>query len=130
MPDVLMFTETWLKPKTNDAKMGLKQFYIFRLDRHDSPNNCVYGGGVLLAVNRKFKSRLFEKKRLSLSLLLYTCLLIQALLNTADSSSPLRISPHVTLTISSWLVDTSSCIMSAGLRIPSSTNSVPTSHRT
>ena len=60
MPDVLMFTETWLKPTTNDAELGLKKFSILRLDRHDSPNNCVLGGGVLLDVNKKLKSALLE----------------------------------------------------------------------
>ena len=55
-----MFTETWLKPTTNDAELGLKKFSSLRLDRHDSPNNCVRGGGVLLAVNDKLKSTLLE----------------------------------------------------------------------
>ena len=42
-PDVLMFTETWLKPTTNDAQIGLKKFCIFRLDRRDSPAFVVVG---------------------------------------------------------------------------------------
>ena len=69
-PAVLMFTETWLKPTTNDAELGLKKFCIFRLDRHDSPSNCVRGGGVLLAVNRKFKSTLLENASLTESVFL------------------------------------------------------------
>ena len=70
MPDVLMFTETWLKPTTNDAELGLKKFSILRLDRHDSPNNCVLGGGVLLDVNKKLKSALLENVSVTESLFL------------------------------------------------------------
>ena len=55
-----MFTETWLKPTTGDAKLGLRNFTVLRLDRHDTLNAASRGGWVLIVVNKKFKSSLLQ----------------------------------------------------------------------
>ena len=46
----------------------MRKFCTLRPDRYDSPKSCVLGGEVLLAVNRKFKSTLFENVSLTESL--------------------------------------------------------------
>ena len=51
--DILVFTETWLNINVNSAEIGLDDYNIFRDDRN--PAYASRGGGVLIAVHKKFK---------------------------------------------------------------------------
>lgn len=55
--DVIVLVETWLNLDFADAEIFDAGIYIvFRKDRDYSRYNCVKGGGVLIAVNKKFIS--------------------------------------------------------------------------
>lgn len=56
--DIIALTETWLNENINDAELGLYNYNIVRCDRSLFTSDKNDGGGVLIALHRKFK---FEK---------------------------------------------------------------------
>lgn len=56
--DVVILTETWLTEDINDSELGLFNYNLFRCDRTIFTSSKKDGGGVLVAINKKFK---FEK---------------------------------------------------------------------
>lgn len=58
--DVLIFTETWLNDSILDSELGLDGYQIFRKDRSSLTSDYSRGGGVLVAVKRKFSVKLLE----------------------------------------------------------------------
>ena len=53
--DLLCITETWLNDKIDNSELGLfKDYYAFRADRTLFSSVKGSGGGVILAVNKKF----------------------------------------------------------------------------
>lgn len=48
LPDVFIFTETWLTEVISDAEQGLKGYNIYRFDRSLLTSSCLRGGGVLI----------------------------------------------------------------------------------
>ena len=58
--DVIIFTETWLKPSTLDSELGLIDFNVYRCDRCLTGSDLTRGGGVLVAVRSCFKSKLLR----------------------------------------------------------------------
>ncbi|XP_026688602.1 uncharacterized protein LOC113473035, partial [Diaphorina citri] len=57
--DVIVFTETWLKSYIYDSELGLDDFSIYRCDRETIKPNSE-GGGVLIAVRKRFSSQLIN----------------------------------------------------------------------
>ena len=60
LPDVIIFTETWLKPSTLDSELGLTGFNVYRCDRCLTGSDLTRWGGVLVAVRSCFKSKLLR----------------------------------------------------------------------
>ena len=58
--DVIVLTETWLKPSIYDSELFNSSFMVYRCDR--SHHNCVFnnGGGVLVAVKSRFSSEIVD----------------------------------------------------------------------
>lgn len=56
--DIIALTETWLNDDINDAELGLFNYNIIRCDRSLFSSDKKDGGGVLIALHKKFK---FEK---------------------------------------------------------------------
>ncbi|XP_062701125.1 uncharacterized protein LOC134285094 [Aedes albopictus] len=56
--DAYAFTETWLKDCTTSKQLFDDSFSVYRQDRSSINSNKSTGGGVLLAVRSRFKSRL------------------------------------------------------------------------
>ena len=58
--DIIILVETWLNDSFSDSELGLINYNIFRLDR--CPNNSIFlrGGGVLIAVHKKWISSNME----------------------------------------------------------------------
>ena len=61
LPDIIVFTETWLKPDTDSASLGLFSYNIYRSDRAQRANQQSRGGGVLIAVHQSLSSHLIAK---------------------------------------------------------------------
>lgn len=53
--DFIILTETWLNDSINDSELGFNYYYIIRCDRSLFSSNKNDGGGVLIAINKKFK---------------------------------------------------------------------------
>jgi Endonuclease/Exonuclease/phosphatase family. len=51
----IIFTETWLIPSIKTSEIGLDNYNIYRCDRDRT--DVTRGGGVLIAVNKCFKSK-------------------------------------------------------------------------
>ncbi|XP_062715023.1 uncharacterized protein LOC115256208 [Aedes albopictus] len=56
--DAYAFTETWLNECTSSSQLFDDSFSVYRQDRSLLNSNKIAGGGVLLAVRSRFKSRL------------------------------------------------------------------------
>ena len=57
-PNIIAFSETWLKPSTLDQEIGLQGFSIYRRDRSLDFDCPTRGGGVLVAVSHSISSSL------------------------------------------------------------------------
>jgi hypothetical protein len=55
--DVILFTETWLKPETLNLEILASEYTIYRKDRNLTVTNLSKGGGVLIAVKSLYNSR-------------------------------------------------------------------------
>jgi len=55
--DYFILTETWLTHDISDAELNMADYNIYRLDRNLSNSSHNKGGGVLIAVLRRFGSR-------------------------------------------------------------------------
>lgn len=49
LPDIIIITETWLKPNVLSSELGLRDFNIFRRDRTLSQQGLSKGGGVMMS---------------------------------------------------------------------------------
>jgi hypothetical protein len=59
--DIFCITETWLTPDIKTPELGLSTaFNVYRLDRSELTSSKSRGGGVLIAVAKKYKSRLIK----------------------------------------------------------------------
>lgn len=58
--DIIIFTETWLISSISDIEIFNDSYTIYRKDRHLT--SVEYGGGVLIAIQNKFKSEQIELK--------------------------------------------------------------------
>ena len=58
--DVLVFTETWLKPHTASSELGLQGFVVYRRDRNTVGEGATRASGVLVAVHENFNSSLVD----------------------------------------------------------------------
>ncbi|XP_045474945.1 uncharacterized protein LOC123680871 [Harmonia axyridis] len=54
--DVIMLSETWLSADFDIAELGLNNYSVFRKDRDASTSNKKLGGGVLIAIKKRFHS--------------------------------------------------------------------------
>jgi hypothetical protein len=54
--DYFILTETWLTPDINDTELCMFDYNIYRLDRNPINSSTIKGGGVLIAVHRRFHS--------------------------------------------------------------------------
>ena len=61
LPDIIVFTETWLKPETDSSSLGLFSYNIYRSDRASRNDQQPRGGGVLVAVHQSISSHLVDK---------------------------------------------------------------------
>jgi len=85
--DCFILTETWLTHDKRDAELNMADYNIYRLNRNLNNSSHNKGGGILIAVHRRFGSRSlpitnFNCEHLSLminvnntKILLHTCLL-------------------------------------------------------
>lgn len=55
--DYIVLTETWLDSDVNDAELGMIDYNVFRLDRNVFNSVHSRGGGVLIAIHKKYSSR-------------------------------------------------------------------------
>lgn len=53
--EVIALTETWLDDRTNNAEIICGKYNVLRYDRNFSASNTKRGGGVLIAVDNKYK---------------------------------------------------------------------------
>ncbi|XP_055522759.1 uncharacterized protein LOC129716939 [Wyeomyia smithii] len=60
--DVIVFTETWLNDRTLSSQIFGDNYDVFRTDRCPLNSTKSIGGGVLIAVNHRFKAVLIENK--------------------------------------------------------------------
>ncbi|XP_055523037.1 uncharacterized protein LOC129717209 [Wyeomyia smithii] len=60
--DVIVFTETWLNDRTLSCQIFGDNYDVFRTDRCPLNSTKPIGGGVLIAVNHRFKAVLIENK--------------------------------------------------------------------
>lgn len=58
--DFIGLSETWLSPNVNTSELGLTNYITYRCDRNPITSNNFRGGGVLLAINITFQSRLLS----------------------------------------------------------------------
>jgi hypothetical protein len=56
--DFISLSETWLLPNIKTAELGLDNYNTYRYDRNSQTNDCSRGGGVLIAINNKYYSRM------------------------------------------------------------------------
>lgn len=63
--DYFILTETWLTSDIYDAELGMLDYNIYRSDRNS--NNSVFkrGGGILIAINKKYFSRLIPSTNIN-----------------------------------------------------------------
>ena len=54
--DILLFTETNLSSDINDSELGLPAYNVYRCDRNSNTSLKKSGGGVLIAVKKRFRS--------------------------------------------------------------------------
>jgi hypothetical protein len=57
---VFLLSETWLDGNVGDSEMGFNSHTIYRKDRSKQTSVKSRGGGVLIAINKKFKSTLVK----------------------------------------------------------------------
>lgn len=55
--DIIVITETWLKDNINDRELFDKRYVVHRRDRDSTASKKDDGGGVLVAVLNKYKSK-------------------------------------------------------------------------
>lgn len=56
--DVIILTQTWLKPDISDSELCFHGFQVFRLDRNPNNSSFLREGGVLIAINNYIKFHL------------------------------------------------------------------------
>ena len=57
VPQIIIFTETWLQPHIESHSLGLLGYNIFRCDRKLRAGHSARGGGVLIAVHHTLQSK-------------------------------------------------------------------------
>lgn len=68
--DIYCFTETWLNESYNDVELGFpKSYQIYRQDRNINNSLKKIGGGVLIAIKNKHKSKLITTNKINLETL-------------------------------------------------------------
>lgn len=55
--DVIILTETWLKPSVGDTEIFGNNYAVYRCDRNALNSSKPHGGGVLIAVDNRFQSK-------------------------------------------------------------------------
>lgn len=63
--DVIVLTETWLDSRTISSQVFNSEYDVFRCDRGPRNSRKSTGGGVLVAVNKKRKSKVIENDQWS-----------------------------------------------------------------
>ena len=58
--DILIFTETWLHNEVGDAELNLSNYNIYRQDRISNTSQHNRGGGVMVAIRKKYTSNVIE----------------------------------------------------------------------
>ena len=58
VPQIIIFTETWLQPHIESHSLGLIGYNVFRCDRKLRAGNSARGGGILIAVHHTLQSKL------------------------------------------------------------------------
>jgi hypothetical protein len=61
--DVILLTETWLHSGIHSSELGIPGFNVYRKDRSGETSTKSRGGGVLIAVRKRFKSKQIMLKR-------------------------------------------------------------------
>ena len=59
VPDIIILTETWLKPYTLTSELGLHDFTVFQCDRAHT-GDVSRAGGVLLGIRKYHRSKPIE----------------------------------------------------------------------
>lgn len=54
--DAIILVESWLSEDISDAELNFKAFNIFRLDRNFSTSEKSRGGGIIIAVNKRYNA--------------------------------------------------------------------------
>lgn len=55
--NIIIFTESWLKDSINDDELGFHDFFVYRCDRDYANLPVDRGGGVLIAIKKKYASQ-------------------------------------------------------------------------
>lgn len=55
--DVLFFSETWLNKSVLDGELGFDKYCVYRRDRDPKSSGKTRGGGVMICIAKKYKSR-------------------------------------------------------------------------
>ena len=60
--DIILFVETSLNENFNNAELGFHNYNVYWRDRDNQTTNKAKGGGVLIAVRKKYSSVLIKPK--------------------------------------------------------------------
>jgi hypothetical protein len=63
--DYFIFPETWLTPDISDTELSMFYYNIYRLDRNPINSSNIKGGGVLIAIHRRFHSILLKSTNIN-----------------------------------------------------------------
>lgn len=62
--DYFLLIETWLNSNISDTELGMFDYNIYRLDRNSNNSSHLKGGGVLIAIHKRYRSTLIPSSNL------------------------------------------------------------------